>query len=337
MKTMKWLIRREFWEHKGMFFWAPIVVSLIMIALIGTAFLYGINSTGFQGSISVNGNETSLNTMVVNMTDDEKISWASLTAGGYMALSAPLFLMLGVVAFFYCLGALYEERRDRSILFWKSLPVSDQATVLSKIATALGLAPLIAIAAATVTSVVLLLVICSGLAFKGVNVFGMILSNPAVYLTPLQVLGLLPVYILWALPTIGWLLMVSAWARSKVFLWAVGTPVLAIVVLKWSDHLFNFSHGMAQVVDGRSVSVVDWFVQNIVFRGLAGLMPGAWFGFASTSPDQLRDSSGQGLDMGAIFTQSWITLSGPSVWIGAAVGIAMIFAAMRLRRWRDEG
>ena len=54
--------------------------------------------------------------------------------------------MLGFVVFFYCLGSLYDERKDRSVLFWKSLPVSDRDTVLSKALSALVVAPTLAIA-----------------------------------------------------------------------------------------------------------------------------------------------------------------------------------------------
>ncbi|UUZ49351.1 hypothetical protein LP420_02935 [Massilia sp. B-10] len=69
----------------------------------------------------------------------------------------------------------------------------------------------------------LLLIVGIVFAVTGANLFGLILSNANFYLAPLRLIGLLPVYLVWALPTIGWLMMVSAWARSKVFLWAVGT------------------------------------------------------------------------------------------------------------------
>ena len=40
MKTMKWLVRREFWEHKGMFFWAPIIAAgLIVLAVLAATFI----------------------------------------------------------------------------------------------------------------------------------------------------------------------------------------------------------------------------------------------------------------------------------------------------------
>ena len=189
--------------------------------------------------------------------------------------------------------------------------------------TALIVAPVITIAVATFASVLILLITCAAMGFNGINLFGAVLTAPQVYLAPLQILGLLPVYVLWALPTVGWLLMVSAWAKSKVFLWGVGTPMIAIFIVKWAEKLLGT--GMN----------ADWFIQNVVARGLFGLLPGAWFGFENVQPQLL--TAGRAMNFGNVFAQSWMTLAGPSVWIGVIAGAAMIFAAMRLRRWKDEG
>jgi ABC-2 type transport system permease protein len=321
MKTMTWLVRREFWEHKGMFFWAPIIVGLVLTAFIGASVLYGtVASRGTHTHVTVNGMS------VEAVPPEARAEMAHAMASGYMAVSAPLFLMLGVVLFFYCLGAMYDERRDRSILFWKSLPISDQMTVLSKVVAALLVAPLITIAVATLVSVTVLLLGAAGMAVKGMNLFGVLLSTPEFYTTPFKVLGLLPVYVLWALPTIGWLLMVSSWARSKVFLWAVGVPLLAIVAVKLVNHQYGFGWN------------VDWFIQHVVLRTLGSLFPGVWLAFERITPEQLASvTSPHTLDTGAVFLHSWAILGQPALWVGALAGGAMIFAAMRLRRWRDEG
>jgi ABC-2 type transport system permease protein len=319
MKTMKWLIRREFWENKGMFFWAPIVVSVLLVLAFGGSMIYGVT----QGTLHIDGGR-SLSEAMAGMTSDQQGKLATAIAGGYMAVSAPLYIMFSVVAFFYCLGALYEERRDRSILFWKSLPVSDAQTVASKIATALLVAPLITIVASTVMAVVLLLTLCTSLAAVGVNLFGAVMSNAVVYQSPFLMLALLPVYVVWALPTVGWLLMVSSWARSKVFLWAVGAPLLLMGVAKWATHLYNLSWN------------VDWFNKYVVLRTLGGLFPGNWLMFEKIQPQELIMSE-QHVHIGTLVERSWSTLASPAAWIGAAVGIAMILVAVRMRRWKDEG
>ena len=323
MKTMKWLLQREFWEHKGSMFWAPVVVGAAMVLFVATMVGYGVSQgkLSFKNHIHVNGQPISQAIDIIPANERQQI--VETIANGYVATAAPLFLMLSVVVFFYCLGALYDERRDRSILFWKSLPVSDQLTVLSKVLTALVVAPVITIAVATFTSVMLLLIGGVILAVNGINLFGDVLSTPAVYLTPLQLLGLLPVYILWALPTVGYLLMMSAWAKSKVFLWAAGVPLISMIIIQWAQFLFGMH------LD------TEWFAQHVMARGLAGLVPGIWLPMAHVAPAAMNN--GHHVEMGSIFALSWKTLASPHAWFGALAGAAMIFAAMRLRRWKDEG
>ena len=321
MKTMKWLLRREFWENKGSMFWAPIVVGALMVLLVGVSALYGSVSENHI-SVTVDGQTTTAVTKFEGMPMEKRTQMAESVAAIYPGMAAPLYLLMAVVAFFYCLGALNEERRDRSILFWKSLPISDGQTVLSKVITAALVAPLITIAVGTFVSMLLLLIAGIALALQGVNMFALVLSSAEFYLAPLKVLGMLPVYVLWALPTIGWLLMVSAWAKSKVFLWAVGTPLISVIIVKW----VNFTLGVGLNI--------DWFIHNIVARGLGGLIPGLWLAHIDRA---LLMNEHHSIAMSSIFAQSWMTLSGPSVWIGAIAGAAMIFVAIRLRRWKDEG
>src|SRR5688500_3753928 len=62
-----------------------------------------------------------------------------------MMAPAPIMLTTLIIAFFYGLDALHGERRDRSILFWKSLPVSDRTPVLSKVLVMMAVLPGIAL------------------------------------------------------------------------------------------------------------------------------------------------------------------------------------------------
>jgi ABC-2 type transport system permease protein len=327
MKTMKWLLRREFWEHKGSMFWAPIVVAGIILLTMGGTLIYGLATHGLEANI--NGHQLHQDGVFRGLPVEMRNEVVSVVTSGYLVTAAPLFAMLGIAVFFYCLNALYDERRDRSILFWKSLPASDQMTVLSKVITAACVTPLITIAAATVMSLALLLLTGAALAFNGINLFGAILSSPQLYLAPLALLSLLPVYALWALPTIGWLLLVSSWARSKVFLWAVGTPLIVLVIAKWMSYLMTNFFGAG--ID------LTWFVHDVVVRGLGGLIPGIWFKFDGVDPTLLHEAGSKGISLAAVVSQSWMTLASPSAWGGALAGALMIFGAMRMRRWRDEG
>ena len=328
--TMKWLLRREFWEHKGSMFWAPAIVSALLVLLVGGTLIYGLATHGAPGFVHVNGQTMSHGAFAAAMPAETREMVSRVASGMYLAAGAPLFIILAGVVFFYCLGALYDERRDRSILFWKSLPVSDATTVLSKVITALCVAPVIVLVLDVIASLALLFIGTLGLSLNGIHLFGTLLTQPDLYLQPLRLLALLPVYAIWALPTIGWLLLVSSWAKTKPFLWAVGVPLIVLLLVKWISYtLENFS--------GMPLNIMP-VAQEVVARLLGGSVPGIWFSFTEGIPAAIRESArDQGPDMGALFEASWMTLLTVQAWIGALAGAAMIFAAMRLRRWRDEG
>ncbi|SHH01889.1 hypothetical protein [Massilia sp. CF038] len=325
MKTMKWLLRREFWEHKGSMAWAPLIVSAVMVLLVGSMVAFGASQGKLTGNTTIVRDDNGVTTTSFQSIPPEKLQEvADAVANMYLGGALPLFIMMGFIGFFYCLSALHDERRDRSILFWKSLPVSDTQTVAAKVLTAAVVIPLITAAIGILVSLILLILVGIVFAVNGINMFGLVLGNRDFYFAPLRLLGLLPVYLIWALPTIGWLMMVSAWARSKVFLWAVGTPVILVVIVKWAEYILKTGVN------------IDWLVENVIARGLVGLFPGNWFPLTDASPEQMVNEHSLTV-AGDMFSQSWMTLATPHAWFGAAIGAAMIYAAIRLRRWKDEG
>jgi ABC-2 type transport system permease protein len=313
MKTMKWLIKREMWENKGMLLWTPIVIAGAVVTLILTGLIFGNLDTIrlYNQPLSVTIEGTARTRIVETMGEM------------YVTAGMPILMILGLLVFFYCLGALHDERRDRSLLFWKSLPVSDSMTVLSKLVTALVVAPLITLGVAIAVGLLMVLALCGLAAMHGTNLFGALLMTPQFYLTPLRLVALLPVYILWALPTVGWLLMVSSIARSKVFLWAVGTPIITTLLLVWAQKALHFG-----------VDAV-WFASHISSRILLGVVPGAWIGFDRPPLSVSPETPGVSVST-IIFEASWSTLGNASVWIGAAAGVAMIAVAIYMRRRREE-
>jgi ABC-2 type transport system permease protein len=328
MKTMNWLLRREFWEHKGGFVWAPLVAALIMVLLVGGTIGYGMATGKMRGdsvSVTINGVTTYKPGMQHVLTPEQRTQVAEVAANSYVAAGAPILVVLPIVAFFYCLAALYDDRRDRSILFWKSLPISDTETVLSKVATVLVIAPLISIGIAVGTALILSFFSALAASQHGVSLFGPVLSNVNFYLSPLYLVAMLPVYFLWALPSAGWLMLVSSWAKSKVILWAVGVPVFTAVLLKYMDYLLGL-YG--------STIHADWIIDNFIETLLFNLAPGSWF---INGHDVPTPTPSRGLDLLGMLTYSWATLARPTVWVGAAAGVAMLAGAIRLRRWRDEG
>ena len=312
--TFKLLLKREFWEHKGGFFWAPIIVSAIAIlfAVIGAA----------AGTVLGKQNDIRLDGAVEHSGDIAKVAGA-VGDGALLGGIGLAMIVLAFVVFFYSLGSLYDDRRDRSILFWKSMPISDTQMVLSKLAWALVLAPLVAMAVGLATGIVMWVIAALTTTINGVPGG----SGVFVHSHPFQIIGnvllFLPVQILWSLPAVGWLMLCSAWSRRVPFLWAAMVPILACALISFTGIFpgVNIPH--------------DHLWYTVVYRGLLSVAPGAWF---PTVSDHVKDIEGpdaipQLLDPSVtlqVFAQA-------DIWIGAAIGAAMIYGAIRLRRWREEG
>jgi ABC-2 type transport system permease protein len=235
MNTFKWLLKREFWEHRGGFLWAPVVAGLIFLVLSSMAIVAGESvrrsvDDGDTTIIRENGERMTMNGVELDKLTQTLTAQEKLELGGGIDLGTLLagtwpFIVLTFVVFFYCLGALYDDRKDRSILFWKSLPLSDARTVTSKVVSALLVAPVIATVAAVVTSVGFLLLLSLYAMYHGGNPLDLIWGPASPLTVAFHMFTALPVYAVWALPTVGWLLLVSAWAKGKPFLWALLVPV----------------------------------------------------------------------------------------------------------------
>jgi ABC-2 type transport system permease protein len=330
MNTFKWLLKREYWEHRGGFFWAPIVSGAIFLLLTVMAIIAGesVRRASDDGGSSLTMNGVELERLTETLSAKELAEMGGgLDLGTLMSGTWP-FIVLGFVVFFYCLGALFDERKDRSVLFWKSLPLSDGRTVLSKVASALVLAPVIATLAAVVTSLGFLVVLSVYAMFHGGNPLTLIWGPASPLSIAFHLIAALPVYAAWALPTVGWLLLVSAWARSKPFLWALLVPVFAGVLVTWFDvmQLFGLKSG--------------WFWQHIVGRSLLGTFPGMDLVYRGATDPAMQNFNPDGpQDIVQLFSaqNAWASFATPDLWIGVVAGALMIFGAIHFRRSRDEG
>lgn len=323
MNTFGWLVKREYWEHKGGFFWTPIWVSGVMLLLT----LLGIITTEVFASRNRLGDSIPWREISERMSAGDFIHAGAGLDVAYVALAALLCVVLFFVLFFYLLSALYDDRRDRSVLFWKSLPVSDTATVLSKVAAAVLLAPLIAFAVATIAYLVLLVMVAIWAVVHGINPLPAMGASHTIGLF-WRLLLTLPVDALFALPTAGWLLFWSAYARSKPFLWAVLVPLFAYIANAWIG-MMGLPH-----LDK------DFMLKDVIARLLFGVMPGWWLDeanggrhfFRNGMNDSDRNSVVAMFDPGQVYA----SLAAPDVWIGAVIGIGLIAAAIWLRRTRIE-
>ena len=329
MNTFKWLLKREYWEHRGGFFWAPLITGAIFLLLTIMAVVAGesMRSAALDGEgLQMNGVELSKLSETLQPGEIAEMG-AGLDLGALMASTWP-FMVLAFVVFFYCLGALFDERKDRSILFWKSLPLSDQQTVLSKVFSALVIAPVIATVAAIATSIGFMVILSAYALFHGGNPLTLIWGPASPLTVAFNLAAALPVFAVWALPTVGWLLLVSAWSKSKPFLWALLVPLFAGVLVSWFDVMEML--GMK----------ASWFWTNVVGRLLLGTFNGVDVIYREAKNPAMQNFNPEGpQDILALFSaqNTWSAFANLDMWVGAAAGIAMIFAAMHFRRTRDEG
>ncbi|MDQ2964222.1 MAG: ABC transporter permease, partial [Pseudomonadota bacterium] len=198
--------------------------------------------------------------------------------------------------------ALHSERRDRSILFWKSLPVSDLTTVLSKASIPLVVLPLLTFAIIVALKLIMLLLSTAVLLANGLSAAPLWTQVPLLRMSLMLLYGLIA-FTLWYAPIYGWLLLISGWARRTTFLWAM-LPPLAICVVE--AIAFHTSH----------------FASMLKYR-LTGAFAEA---FAEAHGDPVIEL--EQLDPVRF-------LSSPGLWIGLVVAAAFLAAAVWLRRYRE--
>lgn len=323
--TLPWLLKREYWENRGGFFWAPAIGAGITLLLTVMALItFEVSRKKFSGDLQIG---ILLKRLTERLSETELQTFGSVLDMALFSMSGLLQFILFFVVFFYLLGALYDDRRDRSVLFWKSLPLSDGSMVLSKVLAAALLAPILSTLIAMVLQLALLILLSLYVLFHGINPLTVLWGPVSLLNVWAQMLANVPVNALWALPTIGWLLLVSAFARSKPFLWALLVPVSIGLLLNWIDLLsmINLEY------------MVYW--KHVVMRILLGVLPNSFMlHLAVTDPSVLVDGGNlQNITSTFGWNLMGQALASLNLWIGAAAGVAMIVLATRLRRWRDEG
>jgi ABC-2 type transport system permease protein len=280
-RPMYWSIRRELWENRSIYI-APLVVAAV--ALLG----FLISTIGMPERRRA----------VLSL--DPALQRAAIEKP-YDIAAVLLILTAFLVGMFYCLDALHGERRDRTILFWKSLPVSDLTTVLSKAIVPLVILPLLTFAIIVATQFIMLLMSTAVLLPSGLGATTWT-RLPFLQSSLILLYGLIALA-LWHAPIYGWLLLVSGWARRATFLWAVLPPLALCVVEKIA---FNTTYLAALLKSRMTGFAADAFAFNGHFTidSLAQLTPGNF-------------------------------LSTPGLWLGLAFAAAFLAAAVRLRRYRE--
>jgi len=252
------LIRREVQEHKAAFLIAPLVVTAFLVAVMIVGFL----SLQLHVNMDIRMQDDSV-TMIPGGEDDmpldtmfgirlEKFSKfpmrekETIMTRTVQSTVSPLMIVLWLVVLFYLLGTLYDERRDRSILFWKSMPVSDGMTVTSKLIMAALVGPAIYVAAAVVIQVLLLVVTSVAAMNHDVPIWSTFWVPARLITGWMMLMGYFIFASLWCLPYYGWVLFVSSFARSLPFLWALGIPFAVVIMERMMMNTNHIGHWMAR-------------------------------------------------------------------------------------------
>jgi ABC-2 type transport system permease protein len=278
VRPFYWSVWRELWENRSIYI-APLIVAAVI--------LFG----SFLGSFHLPGLRRKA------LLLDPAHQRAAIERP-YDIAAIMLIFTAFIIGVFYCLDALHGERRDRSILFWKSLPVSDLTTVLSKATIPLVVLPIVIFATIVLTQFGMLLLSTAALLTSGLA--GSTWANFNLFQQSLILLYGLIAIALWHAPIYGWLLLVSGWTRRATFLWAL-LPLIAISFFE--KITFNTAHFASMLKDR-----------------LVGFAPAA-FAFHTHSVDSAAITPGT-------------YLSTPNLWIGLVFAAIFLAAAVRLRRYR---
>jgi ABC-2 type transport system permease protein len=279
-----WSVRREIWENRSLYIAPAIAAGVVLIGItLGAARLAN------------------------HMSDFKALAperQAVLQAIPYNIMAVVVILTSLIVGITYSLGALYNERRDRSILFWKSLPVSDLTAVMAKASVPLAVLPAVAFAIIVASHLVMLLFNTLSVLLHGQSPVTLWTQLPLFRMWVVAAYGLVALA-LWNAPLWSWQLLVSAWAKRVPFLWAVLPPLALCVIEKIAFDTSNFAHILGNRLGGGAFAAA----------------------FTGASHD------GTGIDLDQLDPVKFLT--SPGLWGGLVVAAGFLAATVWLRRRRE--
>ncbi len=277
VRPFYWSVRRELWEHRSLYL-APLIVAAVALVGVVISLISGVVATSLAKVAPLN-----------------PMQQTSLLSAPYSVLALLVMITSVIAGCFYCLDAMHGERRDRSILFWKSMPVSDATTVLAKASIPMLVLPVMAFVVVTIAQLVAVFVGTLVVLAHGISVATLWSKLPFAQM-PVGLFYFLIATALWYAPVYAWLLFVSAWAKRDTFIWAV-VPPLALFAI---------------VVSSSGSAVVKAAIRSRLIGAFE-------HGFTTNSSDQTLPDPSK-------------LLSAPELWIGLLVAVALVFATVRLRR-----
>lgn len=311
------LMRREFLEHKMAFFTTPLVLSVLMLGIVSLALVVGdskFDIENFDGTnITIDGERIELDADDMDDLRDGLSHVGDKMAQAVAVIPAtPLLLILPFIIVFPMLGALYEERRDRSYLFWKSMPVSDTEEVLAKLAFIAIVGPLVVFAFMMVLGFATTLVATPFLWLNDLPAWDLLWSHFAFVTTWSGIAANYLVWALWGFPLFAWILLASAYAPKAPLMYAVLPPVVIGVIEAIVLDSTRFFETIGQQLGGKyGMFIADRLEGQGRFNNQGG--------------DNLTFT-----DAAAVFAD---TMTSGAFWMGTGIGVIFIAGAIWTRRY----
>lgn len=284
-QRLYWSVRREVWEYRSLWL-APAVFSAGALVVAVGATLPALPET------------------VALLTGSDPAVVELRMQRPYAGVALTIFAAAFMAGVFYCLEALQGERRDRSILFWKSIPISDRTTVLSKVVIPLVVLPLVAYVLCVLVYLIMLVLSCTMLFARGGDVRTFLAHLALVDLAGSVLYGVI-VIALWHAPIYAWLLFLSSWAGRSAVVWATA-PFVAL--------------GTAELTGLSTSKIFSTWIPGLA----VGWLEGAFVITRNVGTTSLVEPA-----PGALLRQ-------PHLWIGLVFGAACIAGAVYMRRHRES-
>ena len=301
------LVQREIWEHRSIWITPAAVAFVLTFLAIAMVIMAAAFGEAFNPEIE----------KIADATVPDSIRRAAL-AGVLVGNTFAFLIAMWFLMIFYCLDSLYAERKDKSILFWRSLPITDAETVVSKLLTAIIAIPLFTMAAVIVSHLLSLIIMSVWLATAGANPFRFIWSVVPLFDTWAAILIILLAVPIWLSPLLGWFLFISAWAKRGPLLRAVLPiailPILEYIVFK------SWNLGVAILDRLRFETMPIFDVSQFLSR---------------FDEEDFHQMLGEGVSLTSLLSPMRF-LTSVEVWAGLIVCGLFITAAIYMRRYRDE-
>lgn len=298
------LIRRELWEHRSIFV-TPIAIGLILSL--------GVLMT--EGMLATHTAEVDIGIAAASNMGDE--SHRSAVINGLLFVpSVIIFIGMSILVIFYSLDSLYAERKDKSILFWRSLPVTDAETVISKALTGAFVIPLVSFVVIIATQLISMILTSIWIMIEGGNAVHLIWAPASLVSLWAATLAGVLLMSLWLAPFLGWFLFVSAFAKRMPLLLATLPIVMLPMLENWifgSRIFFDalFVRTIQPIRDAQEAAKATFEISDNLH--VSSFIADPW----------------QAIEFGAF-------LAKPDLWAGLIVSAIFITAAVYVRRYRDE-